>query len=238
MNSIKRRTALSMILTPALLAFAYRGYAETPRLKIGIIGAGQVGTTLARLWVGSGYPVVLSARSLDEAKQAAGQLGPLASAGTPEQAAKFGDVVVLAVPYRAIPALGQQLATTVKGKTLLDPSNFYPFRDGAIAETAAHDGAGPTTQRYFPGAHVVRGFNSIDMSVLRSEAHRAEPRLAVPIAGNDPAAVDSISGLVRAAGFDPVVTGDLASSVMFQPGGPAFEVTKDVAGLKSALSQP
>ncbi|GBQ89896.1 oxidoreductase [Acetobacter nitrogenifigens DSM 23921 = NBRC 105050] len=238
MKALKRRTALGMISAAAILAFAYRGHAEPPRLKIGMIGAGQVGTTLARLWIGSGYPVMLSARSLDEAKLAAVQLGPLASAGTPEQAAKFGDVVVLAVPYRAIPALGQKLGALVKGKTLLDPSNFYSFRDGAIAETAARDGAGPTTQRYFPGAHVVRGFNSIDMSALGAEAHRAEPRLAIPVAGDDPAAVDNVSGLVRAAGFDPVVTGDLASSVLFQPGGPAFEVKKDVAGLKAALSQP
>ncbi|CEF42735.1 hypothetical protein ASN_3508 [Acetobacter senegalensis] len=180
---------------------------------------------------------MLSARSLDEAQQQAAQLGSLASAGTPEQASAFGDVVVLAVPYRAIPALGKQLSGVVKGKILLDPSNFYPSRDGAIAATAAHDAAGITTQHYFPGARVVRGFNSIDMSVLRTEAHRRPPLLAVPIAGDDPSAVRAVADLVRAAGFDPVITGDLASSIAFQPGGPGFEVKTDATRLKAVLAR-
>lgn len=237
MNHMTRRTMLALLVGTSGLAFTGAGRAAEPRLKIGLIGAGQVGGTLAGFWVGAGYHVMLSARSLGEAQQTAAQLGPLAAAGTPEQVAAFGDVVVLAVPYRAIPALGQQLSATVKGKIVLDPSNFYPFRDGALAATAAHDGAGATTLRYFPGARVVRGFNSIDMSVLRSEAHRAPPLLAIPIAGDDPSAVSVVADLVRAAGFDPVITGGLATSTTFQPGGPGFEVKADAAGLKAALDR-
>ncbi|WP_330937289.1 NADPH-dependent F420 reductase [Acetobacter senegalensis] len=234
MTYITRRT---MLVGLSSLIFPWLCRAESAPLKIGLIGAGQVGSTLAKFWVDAGYHVMLSARSLDEAQQQAAQLGSLASAGTPEQASAFGDVVVLAVPYRAIPALGKQLSGVVKGKILLDPSNFYPSRDGAIAATAAHDAAGITTQHYFPGARVVRGFNSIDMSVLRTEAHRRPPLLAVPIAGDDPSAVRAVADLVRAAGFDPVITGDLASSIAFQPGGPGFEVKTDATRLKAVLAR-
>lgn len=232
MTHITRRTILAGLFG---LVCPCSGRAESPHLKVGLIGAGQVGSTLAKLWVDAGYHVMLSARELNEAQQQAARLGPLASAGTPEQAAAFGNIVVLAVPYRAIPALGKQLSGIVKGKIVLDPSNFYPVRDGSIATTAAHDGAGLTTQRYFPGARVIRGFNSIDMTVLRMEAHRNPPLLAVPIAGNDPSAVSTVADIVRAAGFEPVITGKLASSVAFQPGGPGFEVKADAARLRAML---
>ncbi|MDG6094257.1 NADPH-dependent F420 reductase [Acetobacter sp. AN02] len=240
MTRITRRTLGTLLVgsLPVLTRRAALATGPAPErrdLKIGLIGAGQVGGTLAGLWVAAGYHVMLSARSEDEAREAAARLGPSASAGTPAQAAAYGDVVVLAVPFRAIPSLGQQLSGVVKGKILLDPSNFYSFRDGAIAATAAQDGAGPTTSRYFPGARVVRAFNSIDMSVLRSEARRAAPLLAVPVAGDDPAAVSTVADLVRAAGFDPVITGNLASSVLFQPGGPGFEVRANAAELRSTL---
>ncbi|GBR38800.1 oxidoreductase [Neoasaia chiangmaiensis NBRC 101099] len=206
-----------------------------PSLRIGIIGAGHVGSTLGGLWVKAGYHVMFAAQSLDQPRDVAQSLGPLASAGTPAQAAAFGDVVFLAVPYRAIPSLGPQLSPILRGKTVLDATNPYGFRDGAIARIAATDGAGMTTQRYFPGAHVVRGFNSVDMSSIASEAHRTPDPLAIPIAGNDAAALKQAAELVTAAGFTPVVTGDLASARLFQPGNPGFELERDAAGLRAAL---
>lgn len=235
---LRRRPFLAALAGLATVSSASAVEAPSQKTRIGIIGTGHVGTTLAELWVRAGYHVMVSARSLMEAQSLATSLGPLATAGTPAQAAAFGDVVVLAVPYGAIPQLGPQLSRTLMDKIVLDPSNPYPWRDGAIADTAQRDGAGVTTQRYFPSAHVVRAFNSIDMSTLRSEAHRAAPLLAVPVAGDDAQAVAQVSVLVKAAGFDPVVTGNLATAKLFQPGSAGFELERDVAGLKQALHLP
>ncbi|GBR68824.1 NADPH-dependent F420 reductase [Gluconobacter kanchanaburiensis] len=235
---LRRRPFLAALAGLATVSSASAVEAPTQKTRIGIIGTGHVGTTLAELWVRAGYHVMVSARSLMEAQSLATSLGPLATAGTPAQAAVFGDVVVLAVPYGAIPQLGPQLSRTLMDKIVLDPSNPYPWRDGAIADTAQRDGAGVTTQRYFPSAHVVRAFNSIDMSTLRSEAHRVAPLLAVPVAGDDAQAVSQVSVLVKAAGFDPVVTGNLATAKLFQPGSTGFELERDVAGLKQALNLP
>lgn len=234
---MKRRNLLLAGLT-ALSELAATGRpvrAADTLPTIGVIGAGHVAGTLGGLWIKAGYHVMFSAQDLSSAKELASSLGPNASAGTPEDAASFGTVVLLAVPYRAIPAVGKKLAPLLRDKTVLDATNFYPFRDGSIASVAERDGAGLTTQRYFPGAHVVRGFNSIDMSVLASEAGRPSPRLAIPVAGDDATSLQRVEELVKAAGFDPVVTGPLASAVLFQPGHPGFEMQTDAAGLKSGL---
>lgn len=237
MPVMKRRhvllTGLTLLSSLAAASTSVRAADSLP--TIGVIGSGHVAGTLGSLWVKAGYHVMFSARSLTDAQKLASSLGPNASAGTPEEAVRFGTVVLLAIPYRAIPDVGQKLTPLLRGKTVLDATNFYPFRDGSIASVADRDGAGLTTQRYFPGAHVVRGFNSIDMSVLASEADRSSPRLAIPVAGDEAASVKRVEELVKAAGFDPVVTGPLSSSVLFQPGHPGFEMQTDVAGLKSGL---
>ncbi|WP_306308927.1 NADPH-dependent F420 reductase [Ameyamaea chiangmaiensis] len=203
---------------------------------IGSLGAGQVGSTLGELWIRSGLHVMFSASTLSQPRALAASLGPLASAGTPEQAVAFADVILLAVPYGAIPHLAPRLAAAMAGKILLDATNPYGGRDGAVAALAERDGAGPTTQRYFPGARVVRGFNALSMSILRREAFRPSPRLAVPLAGDDVDAVATVETLVRRAGFDPVVTGGLDTAIRFQPGHPGFERQDDAAGLRAALS--
>ncbi|WP_230975666.1 NADPH-dependent F420 reductase [Acetobacter garciniae] len=234
MNGLTRRHLLAAMATACAIA-PLPGQAAAPPLRIGIIGSGKVGSTLGGLWVKAGYQVMFSARTLGNAQDLAKSLGPLASAGTPRQAVDFGDVVLLAVPYYAIPTLGPQLNPGLKGKILLDATNPFAFRDGAIAATAARDGAGATTQRYFPDARVVRGFNSLDMSAIRAQAHRPPPLMAVPIAGDDPTAVKTVVTLAQAAGLDPVVTGNLASSLQYQPGHKGFELQDSAAALKAAL---
>ncbi|MBS1051399.1 NADPH-dependent F420 reductase [Gluconobacter japonicus] len=232
---LRRRPFLAAVA--GLAAVSGTAMADSPRPlpKIGIIGAGQVGRTLATLWVQAGYQVMVSARTLADATTLAVSLGSSASAGTPAQAAAFGSIVVLAVPYGAIPALGRDLNRTLTDKVVIDVANPYIGRDGWIADVALRDGAGVTTQRYFPSAHIVRAFNSIDMVSLRAEAHRPDPKLAVPIAGDDTAAVLQVKDLVYAAGLDPVVTGGLATAKLFQPGSTGFELERDAAGLRSAL---
>ncbi|QDH16732.1 NADPH-dependent F420 reductase [Swingsia samuiensis] len=206
-----------------------------PSITIGIIGVGDVGSTLAELWVKAGYQVILSARDEADAQKEAQILGSLASAGTPVEVANKASIIVLAVPYKAIPELGQALNRTLMDKIVIDPSNPYPWRDGEIAQEALKLGAGVVTQRYFPSAHVVRAFNSIDMSTLREEAHRSAPLLAIPVAGDDAHAVHQVEQLVTVAGFEPVLVGGLDKARLFQPGSDGFEVKESAAGLKQAL---
>lgn len=232
---IARRTMLAG-LTALPFSARISGAQAASSLKIGTIGAGQVGGTLGALWVKAGCRVMFSARDLAQARKVAQSLGPLASAGTPQEAAAFGDVLLLAVPYRAVPELGRELNAALAGKILLDATNPYSYRDGAIADEADRDGAGPTTQRYFPNARVVRGFNSIAMSTLRREAHRAPPPLGVPVATNHQDALPPVIELVRAAGFDPVVIGDLSSATRFQPGHAGFLMERNATELKAALA--
>ncbi|NHO20190.1 oxidoreductase [Acetobacter oeni] len=203
-------------------------------LKIGFIGSGQVGSTLASFWVKANHPVMLSARSLSEAQSVATRLGGGATAGIPQQAAAFADVIVLAVPYGALPAVAKDLGAAVSGKIVLDVTNPYAWRDGGIATEAGREGAGAVTARYFPQARIVRGFNSIAMTALRAGA-RETPPIAVPLAGNDQDALAVICGLAREAGFEPVVTGDLATAKLFQPGNPGFEAVTTAPALRAVL---
>ncbi|WP_342629027.1 NADPH-dependent F420 reductase [Nguyenibacter vanlangensis] len=204
-------------------------------LRIGAIGAGHVGSTLGGLWLKAGHPVMFSARDLSSAQAVASDLGPLARAGTPEQAAGFGDVVLLAVPYGALPALGPALRGILQGKVVIDACNPYPWRDGDIARTAQQQGAGAVTQSLFPGAHVVRAFNSEDMSTIDAEAHRLPPRLGIPYAGDDAQAKQVVRGLIVDAGFDPVDAGPLSAARAFQPGGPGFEADLNATQLRGRL---
>ncbi|ERK06191.1 putative oxidoreductase [Pantoea sp. AS-PWVM4] len=205
--------------------------------RIGIIGAGSMGGTLGRLWVKAGYPVFFSSRHPQELQPLIASLGPLAKGGTPQQAAEFGEVVVMAVPYGALPALGKTLKEALKDKVVLDVANPYPQRDGDVATQALQVGSGVYSARLFPQARVVRGFNSIAASSLSSNAHRTGDALAVPLAGDDRKALDTVIQLTKAAGFAPVVVGDLSKASLFEPGGVLFLQTMTVEKLKQTMSQ-
>ncbi|MBB2201264.1 NADPH-dependent F420 reductase [Gluconacetobacter tumulisoli] len=233
-SRLRRRTLLGG-LSALLMPVAAR--ADAP-LRIGTIGAGHVGSTLGGLWVRAGHPVMFSAREIAGARSVATGLGPLAQAGTPQQAARFGDVVLLAVPYGALPAIGAALHAALAGKIVIDACNPYPWRDGDVARQAREQGAGVTTQSFFPGAHVVRAFNSEDMSTIDAEAHRTPPLLGIPFAGDDPAATRIVAGLIRDAGFDPVAAGPLSAARLFQPGAPGFEADLTAPELRRRLGLP
>lgn len=204
--------------------------------KIGIIGAGQVGGTLGRLWAHAGHDVLLSSRDPAEVAALVQDIGEHARAGTPGDAAAFGDVVLLAVPYGALPSIAQALSARLKGKIILDASNPYAWRDGDTGVNALKQGAGLASAHFFPGARLVRGFNSIDMSAIVADAHRVPERVAVPIAGDDQQALQAVTRLVQDAGFDAVVTGSLASASKFQPGGPLFEQILSAKALRQRLA--
>jgi predicted dinucleotide-binding enzyme len=205
------------------------------KLRIGTIGAGRIGGTVGGLWVRAGHPVMFSSKDASEGKALADKLGPPARTGSVEEAIAFGDVILLAVPYGAMPAIGRDHGAALKGKIVLDAGNAVSARDGAIADEADREGIGLTTQKYLPGARIVRAFNTIGYTILQAEAGRAEPRLPIPIAGDDAEAVRIAAELVRDAGFEPVVAGNLADARRFQRGAPGYGPKANAAELREKL---
>src|SRR6202171_5811978 len=171
------------------------------KMKIGIIGAGHIGSTIGELWAKAGHPVFFSSRHPEELKDLVARLGPLAQAGTVDQAIAFGDDVFIAVPYGALPQIGKDYSKPLAGKIVLDADNAVPSRDGAIAEEAERDGIGVTSQKYLPGTRLVRAFNTLSYMIFAREANRAGPRLAVPVAGDDPEAAQVAAGVGGGGGL-------------------------------------
>ena len=236
-----RRALLSaaggLLLETVLLATTASGQAG-PKMKIGVIGAGHIGGTIGGLWTKAGHPVFFSSRHPEELQDLVARLGPLAQAGTVDQAIGFGDVVFIAVPYGALPQIGRDYGKALAGKIVLDAGNAVANRDGGIAAEVDRDGVGNTSQKYLPGARLVRAFNTLSYMIFQSEANRPSPRLAVPIAGDDPEAVQVASTLVRDAGFDPVEVGKLADASRFQRGAPGYGQNLTAAELRQKLSLP
>ena len=205
-------------------------------MRIGLIGSGRIGGTLARLAVGVGHEVVLAnSRGPETLTDLAAELGPLASAATVTGAAEAGDVVVVTIPlaaYASVPA--EPLA----GKVVIETNNYYPDRDGHIAELDA----GSTTSSellaaHLPAASVVKAFNTIYFEHLASQGvpSGSPDRRALPIAGDDADAKRLVEALFDAFGFDVVDAGPLATGARFQPGTPAYNVRMTAAELRAAL---
>lgn len=191
-------------------------------LKIGIIGTGNIGGALAKHWAKAGHELVISSRHPEELLDLAKSLGPKVRAGTPREAAQFGEVILLSVPYKATPDIGRDLARELKGKILLDTGNPYPFRDGAMAQDARKRGTGVTSKEFLPGVRLVRAFNAINAGNLARDADRKPERLAIPLASDDAGALEVAQRLVRDAGFDPVVVGGLARAREFDVGSKVY----------------
>ncbi|MGA7580520.1 MAG: NAD(P)-binding domain-containing protein [Pseudolabrys sp.] len=225
--------AITTILQPTRL-FA-QGSSPT---RIVIIGSGNIGGTIGGLWVKKGHSVFFSSRHPDELKDMVAKLGSLAQAGAVEQAVAFGDVLFIAVPYGAIPQIGKDYSAAMKGKVMLDACNAVSSRDGAVADEVERNGIGVTTQKYFPGVRIVRAFNTMSYMVFAREANRPDPKLAIPIAGDDPQALQIAASLVRDAGFDPVTVGTLADARRFQRGQAGYGQQVTAAELKQKLSLP
>jgi predicted dinucleotide-binding enzyme len=204
-------------------------------LKIGIIGAGRIGGTLGELWVKAGHQVLLSSRHPERLKPLAKRLGPKARAGTPREAAAFGEVILISVPYGALPQVGRDYADELKGKVVLETGNPFPGRDGDMASAARAKGAGIASAEFLPGVRLVRAFNTIPYSALRSEAHRAGEPIGVPLASDDEAALKIAARLVQDAGFEPVVVGSLARAKEFDVGSAVFGRALTASELRRAL---
>ncbi len=207
-------------------------------LKIGVIGSGRIGSALGGVWVKSGHQVMFSSRTIENDRKLAASLGPNARAGTPQEAAAFGDVLVIAVPYRAMPDVGKELGDAVKGKIVIDPSNPIPGRDGEIATWAREKGAGAASAELLPGARIVRAFNAIGYARMAKAHETPGERIGMPMAGDDAKAIEVASRLVREIGYEPVLVGGLAMGKYLMPGTPlagertADEIRKIAATLK------
>ena len=222
---MSRREFLRIAAAGLALACFSRGAraaAGARPMKIGIVGSGRLGGTVGALWVKAGHEVMFSALDLEEVRKLAAGLGPNARAGTSREAAAFGEALLVAVPYSALPQIGRDLAGEWKGKVVLDACNPIPARDGDMAVAARARGTGVASVEHLPGVRLVRAFNSVGYAILRSEAHRAGERVAIPLAADDQAALKIALRLVEDAGFEAVVVGGLARAREFDAGTPVF----------------
>jgi len=209
-----------LTLFPSLFAsriLAQAAQSPTP-MKIGIIGSGNIGGSVGLRWAEAGHEIMFSSRNPDQLGELVAQAGPKAQAGFPPQAAEFGDIVFVAVPYAAMPQVGEDIAPLVQGKIVIDCGNPYMRRDGEMAAVALEKGTGVASAEFFPGVRLVRAFNALSWTEVRDQAHRDGELIAIPIAGDDAEGVAVATQLVIDAGFDPVVVGGLERAREFDQG--------------------
>ncbi|PYR71494.1 MAG: NADP oxidoreductase [Acidobacteria bacterium] len=190
-------------------------------MKIGIIGAGMIGATTARLFVDAGHDVAVSnSRGPESLRVLVSELGPRARAMTVDDAASFGDIVLLAVPWRSPEALPSP--ERVRGKVVIDAMN--PYRpDGALVDLGDSTSSEETLKR-LPGARLVKAFNTIWYKHLASRARpdlRVDERHAIFVAGDDEEAKRVVMQLIEQIGFAPVATGNLRDGGRLQQPGSA-----------------
>src|SRR5687768_8509711 len=204
---------------------------------IGLIGAGNIGSQVARAAIASGYDVVLSnSRGPETLADLVAELGPRSGAGTSEAAAAAGDLVVVAVPLKAI---GDIPVEPLVGKVVIDANNYYPRRDGNI--TALDDDSVTSSellQARLSGARVVKAFNHIYARQITTDGTPpgTRNRRALAIAGDDPVAKVRVAELIDGFGFDVVDAGPLAESWRIQPGTPGYVQRLNTEELTSALA--
>jgi predicted dinucleotide-binding enzyme len=206
-------------------------------MRIGIIGAGKIGGTLAKRFVDAGHEVAVSnSRGPATLAGLVEELGAGAQAMTAADAVQFGDVIVVSIPlgrYRDVPTEG------VAGKVVIDTNNYYPERDGHLPELDSDEStSSELLQAHLPDARVVKAFNAILWSNLRDEGRPAgDPeRLGIPISGDDEEAKRTVAELIDEIGFDAVDAGTLAEGGRkHQPGAPAYTRGLPTAELRARL---
>ena len=201
-------------------------------MRIGIIGSGHIGGTLTRRFSELGHEVkVANTRWPDSLRELAEETG--ATPTTPEDAIAGAELVVIAVPLRAVPDL-----PSLDGKLVVDANNYYPGRDGQIAEIDGGKASSRWVADQHPGATVTKAFNTINWRNLLADGreHGDPQRIAIPIAGDDEAAKATVSGLVDAIGFDPVDSGSLDDSRHQEPGTPVYGANLNAERTRAALA--
>ncbi|MFE9093937.1 NADPH-dependent F420 reductase [Streptomyces sp. NPDC007264] len=192
-------------------------------MKTGVIGAGRIGATLARLLVAAGHEVrVANASGPDRLAPLLDELGPAAAAGTPGEVAREAELVVLMVPFDS--ARTALAPAAVHGKVLVDAMNA--FADGGRPLESAGRGSSELVAGWYPGARLVKSLNTMHFQTLATAGRAATDagdRLAHYVAGDDPEAKKKVSGMISALGFASLDTGSLhTGGLLQQPGGPLF----------------
>jgi hypothetical protein len=211
---------------------------DTTHSPIGIIGSGNIGGALARALTTAGHRVVIAnSRGPASLTALVDELGNLATAGTVEQAAQAGDLVIVTIPLKAVESIPSDLLT---GRVVIDTNNYYPTRDGQIAEL---DDETLTTAEYvarhFAGSTVVKAFNHIPAPEIvdhAQSAHTADRR-ALTVHGDETAAVERVSALIDEIGFDALAAGSLAESWRIQRDTPGYGPRLTAAELREKLGQ-
>lgn len=216
-------------------AFAFEPLGVSPQaLRIGIIGSGQMGGAVGIKWAHAGHHVFFSSRNPDQLADLVAEAGPNAQSGLPEAAASFGEVVVIAVPYGALPQVGQDYGPLMQGKVVIDLGNPREDRDGPVAADAIERGTGVASAGYLPGVRLVRALNAVSFREVQ-EAPRSPSRVGVPIAGDDREAVEIATRLVEDSGFEPVFVGGLARAREFDRGTSVYVRGLSAAEIRDAL---
>ena len=224
------------IMEVGLQSFAFHPHFNEPgTMRIGIIGSGLIGGAVGLQWARAGHEILFSSRHPEELMDLVQRAGSRTRAGLPAEAAEFGDVVFVAVPYAALPQVGRDYAPLMEGKVVIDCGNPYPRRDGPMAAEALEKGTGVASAEFLPGVRLVRAFNAIGSRSVDREAHREGEKVAIPIAGDDEEAVRIASELVVDAGFDPVVVGGLSRAREFDQGSAVYVRDMTAAELREAL---
>ncbi|MFY1688308.1 NADPH-dependent F420 reductase [Plantactinospora sp. WMMB782] len=208
-------------------------------MRIGIVGTGNVGGTLARLFSRAGHEVaVANSRGPDTLRGLADELGERVRPVTAPEAARFGEVVVVSVPVGRYPELPVE---PMAGKTVIDTGNYYPERDGRDpALDQDRTTSSELLQRHLPEAHVVKAFNTMRWEHLREYGRQssAQRRYGIPVSGDDPDAKRRVADLIEQVGYEPVDAGRLAEGRRHQPGTPVYLADLDGAELHRKLGTP
>jgi hypothetical protein len=209
-------------------------------MKIAIIGSGKIGSTAARLFIGAGHEVAIANRrgpqSLEPLQR---ELGAALQPASIEDAVRFGDVVLVAVPLHAIDALP---AASFAGKIVVDANNYYPNRDGHIPELDRDETtSSELLARHLPGARVVKAFNTMYYATLGEAGDPSKPeddRLALFVAGDDQQAKQVAIDLIEQLGFAAMDNGSLADGGRRQqPGSPIYHTNLTGAQARAALGR-
>jgi predicted dinucleotide-binding enzyme len=210
---------------------------------LGLIGAGHIGSALAKTALDAGYDVVISnSRGPETLADLVAELASRPTvrgtvrAGTAAEAADAADLAVVTIPVKAI---GDVPVAPLTGKVVIDTNNYYPQRDGQIAELdAGRTTSAELLQRHLPGSSVVKAFNHIQAAQIVSErsAPGPERRRALAVAGDDAAAKERVAGFIDELGFDVVDLGTLADSWRIEPGTPGYGAEDDADQLRAHLA--
>lgn len=207
-------------------------------MKIGIIGSGNIGGNLGKHWAASGHEVMFSSRNPEKLKPMADEVG--AKTGTPQEAADFGEVILLAIPFGKVPELAQQIGS-LDNKILIDAGNPYPQRDGDVAQKVIDDDSLTATgyvASQFRKAKTVKAFNSVYYQVFAEKAFlEGDERIAVQICSDDEQAKETVKQLIKDIGFAPQDLGGLSKGVLFEPNAPLYNQNLKIAEAEKLLSQ-